>query len=147
MGSTTQISVYLQGLLGPRAHARRAAIRHAQEVIAKQRGDGATSISSGSLCAISLDSIPDSMTPASQPSGAPAAEPSASNPFASSHAAKHRAAWAFGLLGATGLVVALYLAVKNAPMVSSTATATPPAAVAAASALLGSQPSRRKSVY
>ncbi len=70
------------------------------------------------------------MTPASQPSGAPAAEPSASNPFASSPAAKHRAAWAFGLLGATGLVVALNLAVKNAPLGSSTAT--PPAAVAAA---------------
>ena len=136
-GMTTQISVYLQSLLGSRATARRAAIRHAQDMIDKQRGEG-TSTSNSTLRAISLDSIPDSdsATPASQPSaaGLAAAEQSASNPFAAAPLSRRRAAWTAAAAVAGGLVVALYSFAKNAPITAGVAT---PSAAAAAAPVAG----------
>jgi serine/threonine-protein kinase len=63
-----EVAAYLGKLLGPRANQRRAAIRQAQDVADRHRTE--TGQSSSTLRAISLDSIPDGVTP-SQPQSAP----------------------------------------------------------------------------
>jgi eukaryotic-like serine/threonine-protein kinase len=110
---SSQVAAYLQKVLGPRATERRAAIRRAQELADRQRGDG-TSKSSGTLRAISLDSIPDSALPVSPERGAAASAASASNPFAPVPRSFGRGAWMLALAGACLAAYGLHLAVKDA---------------------------------
>ena len=101
-----EVTAYLRTLLGTRESERHAAIRKAQELADRKRALHVPS--SGTLRAISLDSIPDSTTPAkSLADAALAAEDSASNPFAAP------AAWwrrpGVVALGAGSAVAALLL--------------------------------------
>jgi serine/threonine protein kinase len=143
---SSQVAAFQQKVLGARAAERRAAIRRAQQLADRHRAEG-TSKSSGTLRAISLDSVPDSVLPGLPERSASGSESGASNPFAAPPSSLRRGVLPVALAGAALAAFMVYLSVKSpapgssapsaaaalpgAPAAAALPTATPPPAVAA----------------